>query len=269
MIFHWSLSDSKYPQVSGTLLCILADLNHAIVWMFSSCPVISKSSRPCTNPLVTVPRVLVINDITVSFMFHNFFNSQARSKYFYFFFAFFQLYSVVSRDSKVHNLFGKFSFFFLFFLVLIITRSGRLAEIRWSVCISKFHKSLCISFSRIDSELWIYHLFEWSNFNFLHNSKWINKLTKSRLVLYSFGANFLHSLIMWLIVSSLSPHKLHLLFCCVLSIIALIWLVLMALFWVAIRRDSVSLSKFSFLSHVTCLSLKMSIQLFFFPFLLF
>ena len=53
-------------------------------------------------------------------------------------------------------------------------------------------------------------------------------------VLYSFCANLPHSLIMWLMVSSLSPHSLHLLFCCVLSILALIWLVLTALFFVII-----------------------------------
>ena len=73
--------------------------------------------------------------------------------------------------------------------------------------------------------------------------------TQSCLVSYSFCANLLHSLIMWLTVSSLSPHSLHLLFCCVLSIPALIWLVFMALFCASIRRDSVSLLKFPFLSH--------------------
>ena len=54
--------------------------------------------------------------------------------------------------------------------------------------------------------------------------------------------------------SSLSLHSLHLLFCWVLSILALIWLVLMALSCAAIRRDSVSLLKFSFLSQVHVLS---------------
>ena len=78
-------------------------------------------------------------------------------------------------------------------------------------------------------------------------------------VLYSFCANLLHSLIMWLIVSSLSPHNLHLLFCCVLSILALIWLVLMALFCAAVRRGSVSLLRFPFLSHVYIFSCKMSL----------
>ena len=32
MVFHWSLSDSKSPQVSRTLLNILAVLNNAVVW---------------------------------------------------------------------------------------------------------------------------------------------------------------------------------------------------------------------------------------------
>ena len=107
-------------------------------------------------------------------------------------------------------------------------------------------------FSRTGARLCIYHLFVWSNLNFLHISQWITLLTQSCLVLYSFCANLLHSLIMWLMVSSLSLHSLHLLFCCVLSILTLIWLVLTALFFyffAAIRRDSVSLSKFPFLSH--------------------
>ena len=54
-VFHRSLSDSK-SQVSRTLLSILADLNNAVVWIVSTSPVISKSSSPCTNLLVTVPR---------------------------------------------------------------------------------------------------------------------------------------------------------------------------------------------------------------------
>ena len=64
---------------------------------------------------------------------------------------------------------------------------------------------------------------------------------------------------MWLIALSLSPHNLHLLFCGVLHILALIWLVLMALFCAAIRRDSVSLLWFPFLSHVHIFSREMSL----------
>ena len=116
---------------------------------------------------------------------------------------------------------------------------------------SKSHRSLCVSFSRTGAGLCIYHLLAWSNLNFLHISQWITLPTQSCLALYSFCANLLHPLIMWLMVSSLSP---HLLFCCVLSILALIWLVLMALFCAAIRRDSVSLLMFPFLGHVQVLS---------------
>ena len=94
----------------------------------------------------------------------------------------------------------------------------------------KSHMSLCVSFSRTDVGLCIYHLVVRSNFNFLHNSQWITLPTQSCLVLYPFCANLLRSLITWLIVSSLSPHNLHLLFCFVLCILALICLVLMALF---------------------------------------
>ena len=109
---------------------------------------------------------------------------------------------------------------------------------------------LYVLLSRRDSGLCIYHLFALSNFPFLHSSHRITLPTQSCLVLYSFCAYFLHWLIMWLIVSSLSPPNVHLLSCCVLSILALIWLVLMALFCAAIRIDSISLLMFLFLSHV-------------------
>ena len=83
----------------------------------------------------------------------------------------------------------------------------------------------------------------------MHITQRITLSTQLCLVLYSFCANLQHSLV-WLMVLSLSPHSLHLLFCYVLSILALIWLVLMALFCAAIWGDSVSLLKFSFFSHV-------------------
>ena len=75
----------------------------------------------------------------------------------------------------------------------------------------------------------------------------------------AFCTNLLRSLIMRLIASSLSPHNLYLLFCCVLSILALIWLVLMALFRSAIKRDTVSLLRFPFLRSVHVFSCEMSL----------
>ena len=136
------------------------------------------------------------------------------------------------------------------FLLLIIIRSGLLVGIRWSVCMLKSHWSLCVSFSRTGAGLCIYHLLVWSNLNFLHISQWITWPTQSCLVFYSFRVNFQHFLVMWLMVSSLSRQSLHFLFCCVLSILALIWLVLMALSCAAIRRYSVSLLGCPFLRQI-------------------
>ena len=217
MVFHWSLSDSKSPQVSRTRLRILAVLSNAVVWIVSTRPPTSRSSRPFNNSLVTVPNAPITIGTIVTFMFHSFFNYLARSRYLSFFsFSFrFILWSAETAKSTILQI--------LFFLLLIIMRSGLLAGIRWSVCMLKPHRSLCESFSRTGAGLCIYHLFVWSNWNFLHISQWITLPTQSCLALYSFCANLLHSLKMWLIISSLSPHSSHLLFCCVLSILALIW----------------------------------------------
>ena len=72
MVSRRSLSDNKSPQVSGTLLSILADLNNAVVWMVSTRPLIFKFSSPCTNPLMTVPRAPITIGINLSFMIHSF-----------------------------------------------------------------------------------------------------------------------------------------------------------------------------------------------------
>ena len=91
---------------------------------------------------------------------------------------------------------------------------------RWSICISESQRLLGVQFFRTYSRLWIYHLFVWSNLIFLHNFQRITFPTQSFLVLYSFWDYLLYSLIIWLIVSSLSPHNLLLLFRCILSIFA-------------------------------------------------
>ena len=213
MVFHWSLSDSKSPQVSRTRLRILASLSNAVVWIVSTRPPTSKSSRPFNNPLVIVPNTPITIGTIVTFMFHSFFNSLAGSRYLSFF-------SLSFRDILWSAGTAKSTILLILFLLLIIMRSGLLAGIRWSVRMLKSHRSLCESFSRTGAGLRIYHLFVWSNWNFLHISQWITLPTQSYLTLYSFCANLLYSVIMWLIVSSLSPHSLYLLFCCVLSILA-------------------------------------------------
>ena len=81
MGFHWRLSDSKYPQVSRTLLSILVVFNNAVIWMVSTRLPTSKYSRPFSNPLVTVPKAPITIDIIVSFIFYSYFNSLAMSRY--------------------------------------------------------------------------------------------------------------------------------------------------------------------------------------------
>ena len=73
MVFHRSLSDSKSPQVSRTLLSILVVFNNAVVWMVSTRPPTSKSSSSFSNPLVTVPKAPITIGTIVTFMFHSFF----------------------------------------------------------------------------------------------------------------------------------------------------------------------------------------------------
>ena len=55
-----------------------------------------------------------------------------------------------------------------------------------------------------------------------------------------------------------TKHNLPLLFCRVLLILALIWLVFMAWFYAAIRRDSVSLLNFPFCTHIQVFSYELS-----------
>ena len=60
MVFHWSLSDSKSPQVSRTRLSILAVLSDAVIWIVSTRLPTSKYSRPFNNPSVIVPKVQLV-----------------------------------------------------------------------------------------------------------------------------------------------------------------------------------------------------------------
>ena len=150
----------------------------------------SKSSSPFINPLVTVPNAPITIGIIVICMFHSFFNSLARSKYLSFFshsFSFI-LWSAETAMSTILQV----SFYFCSLLLSLVF---------WrSVCMLKSHGSLCVAFSMTGAGLCIYHLFVWSNLNFLNISQWITLSTQSCLALYSLCANLLHSLIIWLMV---------------------------------------------------------------------
>ena len=161
MVFHWSLSDIESPQVSRTLLSILAVLNNAVVWMVSTRHPTSKSSSPFNNPLVTVPKALITIGIIITFMFQSFFSSLARFRYL----SFFSLSLFCGQSGLQCPQFCKFSFFVDYYKVW---SSGRDLVIRLYV---KVPYKLCVSFSRTDAWLCIYHLLVRSNFNFLHISQ--------------------------------------------------------------------------------------------------
>ena len=80
MVFHWGFSDSKSPQVSRTLLSILAVPNNVVVWMVSTRPPTSKSSSLFCSPLVTVSNAPITIGIIFTCMFYRFFSSLARSR---------------------------------------------------------------------------------------------------------------------------------------------------------------------------------------------
>ena len=116
MVFHCSFSDSKSSQVSRTLLSILAVPNNVAVWMVSSRPPTYNSSSPFNNPLVTVPKAAITIGIIVTFMFHSFFNSLARSRYLSFFSHSFSFILWSAGTSKSTILQILFFFFFCWLL---------------------------------------------------------------------------------------------------------------------------------------------------------
>ena len=112
------------------LFSILAILNNLLVWMVSSRPLISKSSSSFNNPLVTtVPKVPITIGIILTFVFHIFFLFACKARYI----SFFSISVLFCRQAGQQSLqFCKFSSF-----LLIIIRSRLLAEIRWSIFMSK------------------------------------------------------------------------------------------------------------------------------------
>ena len=77
MVFHWGLSDSKSPQAPKSLIL--------------------------SYSLVTVAKTPITVCITVTFMFHSFFQFSSKVPVLILLFVFFQFYPEVRRESKVHN----------------------------------------------------------------------------------------------------------------------------------------------------------------------
>ena len=99
-------ANSRSPQISRTILSILADLNNAVVWILSTRPIIFKSFN---NPFVTVPKVPITVGIIVTFIFHSFsIPEQSRGTY-----PSFHILSVLfcGQPGQQSQQFSKFSFF--------------------------------------------------------------------------------------------------------------------------------------------------------------
>ena len=115
--------------------------------MASTRPPTSKSSSPFNNPLVTVLKAPVMIAVIVTFMFNNVFSSLAKSRYLSFFSLSFRF--IQWSAGTVHNYASSL------FMLLIIIRSGVLAKIRWSVCMSKSLRSLCVI---LQDRCWFVHI---------------------------------------------------------------------------------------------------------------
>ena len=72
---HRSSSDSKSPQVSWTLLSIIAYLSNVIVWIDPFHPPVSISSSPRTKLLRISPSAPITIAITVTLILHSFLSS--------------------------------------------------------------------------------------------------------------------------------------------------------------------------------------------------
>ena len=102
MVFYWTLSDCKFPQIFRMLLTILVDLNNSVIWMVSTRPLISKYPSPNKNALSTVPSVSIVNSIKLTFMFHCFlFLLFSKVYVFIVVFAFLQFCYVISHILRI------------------------------------------------------------------------------------------------------------------------------------------------------------------------
>ena len=116
--------------------------------MVSTRPLISKSSWPYINPLVTVPRAPITIDITVIFMFNSFFQFSSKLLVLIILFAFFDLPSAQPKGQS--PLFGRFSFY------LSSLSSSSSHKIWWSVMYPKIPENFVGLI--FEDRFWVEHI---------------------------------------------------------------------------------------------------------------
>ena len=137
MVSCWSFSDNRFPQISWTLLSILANLKKSCSLDDLHSSSYSKFSSFYNTPLVTVLRAPVSIGNTIIFIFHSFFQFPCQVLVLILLFTFFfdlALWRPRTSKSTIRR-------FFIFLLNIMKSCRG-------SVCILKSERSLCVSFSR-------------------------------------------------------------------------------------------------------------------------
>ena len=124
-----------------------------------------------------------------------------------------------------------------------------LAEIRWSVCILKSYSIFLRVILKDGFRVVHILLVRMVKFKFLAQFP-VDHIPHAFVfsLILSFFANPLYSLITWLSISSLSPHNLQSLFCCVLSIFTLTYFVLIAFFLLLLEEIPSHFLGFPFLA---------------------
>ena len=176
MVFYRSLSDSTSPQVSKTLLSILAVLYSVVVWMVSTRLPTSKSPSPFNNPLVTIPKAPITIGTVVTFMFHNFFSSLSRLRYLSSFLHSFSY--LIWSTGTAKSIISKILFMFCWLGL------GLVFWLRFGdsfVCQNPIGVYICHSQRQVLGCEHIIHSYS-LNLNFLRISQWITLLTQSWLV---------------------------------------------------------------------------------------
>ena len=210
--FHLRLSDSKSPQVSSTVRSILANLTNAIAWIVSTRSIISKSSGPFSISLVILVQRSNYNWYNRHFHLSQCFDSLSKSRYLSLFSLSFNftVWSIGTIKSTVlHALF----FFFCWFLKYLFVgmRTG-------DPSLYQNHREVNVSHSPGQILGCAYTICLYGQSSITRKIPCGSPCPPKRVLSYTlFCVSLLYSLIIFFIVSPLSPHNLHLLFWWVLS----------------------------------------------------
>ena len=153
MVANFYTGDNKSSQVFRILLSILSDFSTTAMGIYSIHSSISNFSSPRYKPSGDSSKP-VLQLVLPSFFTTFLVLWQGPNNCFSFRFFDSTLWCIRTAKSTIQQ---------VVFLKIII-RSGILVSIWWYVCIKKFQRTLCVSFSSTDSSLYRYYLVVWWKF---------------------------------------------------------------------------------------------------------